>query len=66
MEQQEKKEEHLIMDTYIGNCHIRFFDNYILKDKEEIEKQLKCIERIIWDGIPKVPEQYRSTKGIGT
>jgi hypothetical protein len=26
-----KKEEHVIIDIYIGNCHIRFFDNYILK-----------------------------------
>ncbi len=56
----ENKEGHVVLDTYIGNCHVRFFDNYILKDEEEIEKQLKRIEQIIWDGIPKVPKQDKS------
>lgn len=62
----EKKEEHVIMDTYIGNCHVRFFDNYILKNEEEIGKQLKHIEQVIWDGLPKVPKQDRSARGIET
>ena len=56
----ENKEGHVVLDTYIVNCHVRFFDNYILKDEEEIEKQLKRIEQIIWDGIPKVPKQDKS------
>ncbi len=57
MVSEKKQEGNVVLDTYIGNCHVRFFDNYILKDEEEIKKQLKRIEQIIWDGIPKVPKQ---------
>lgn len=56
----EKKEGHVVMETYIGNCHVRFCDDYVLKDEEEIKKQLKRIEQIIWDGIPKVPNQDKN------
>lgn len=52
----EKKEGHVVMETYIGNCHVTFCDDYVLKDEEDIKKQLELIEQIIWDGIPKVPE----------
>lgn len=49
MVESEIKESNVVLDTYIGNCHVQFCDNYILKDKEEVEKQIKVIEQIIWD-----------------
>ncbi len=54
MAESEIKERNVVLDTYIGNCYVQFYDNYILKDKEEVEKQLKVIEQIIWDGLPKI------------
>lgn len=60
MVSEKEQEGHVVLDTYIGNCHVRSFDNYILKDEEEIKKQLKRIEQIIWDGIPKVPKQDKA------
>lgn len=55
MEAADKKEGHVVMETYIGNCHVTFCDDYVLKDEKEIENQLKLIEQIIWNGLPKVP-----------
>lgn len=54
MVKSEIKEKDVILDTYIGNCHVQFCGNYILKDKEKVEKQFKVIEQIIWDGLPKI------------
>ena len=54
MVESEIKESNVVLDTYIGNCHVQFCDNYILKDKEEVEKQIKVIEQIISDGLPKI------------
>lgn len=54
MVKSEIEEGNVVLDTYIGNCHIQFCDNYILKDKEEVKKQLEVIEQIIWDGLPKI------------
>lgn len=54
MVESEINKGNMVLDTYIGNCHVQFCGNYILKDKEEVEKQLKVIEQIIWDGLPKI------------
>lgn len=50
----DKKEGHVVMELYIRKGRVTFCDDYVLKDEEEIKKQLKRIEQIIWDGIPKV------------
>lgn len=54
MAKTEVKKGNIVLDTYIGNCHLLVNDAYILTDEEEIQKQLKRAGEIIWNGIPKV------------
>lgn len=54
MAKTEVKKGNIVLDTYIGNCHLLVNDAYILTDEEEIQKQLKRAAEIIWNGIPKV------------
>lgn len=54
MAKTEVKKGNIVLDTYIGNCHIQVCDAYILTDENEIQKQLKKAAEIIWQGIPKV------------
>lgn len=49
------KEGNVVLDTYIGNCHVKFCDDYVIKDEEEVKKQLEYIEQIIFNGLSKVP-----------
>lgn len=60
MDEQKEKEGKIVMEMQIGNAKIYFNDAYIIKDKEEVKRRIKDIERIIYDGIKKTPPKKDS------
>ena len=60
MDEQKEKEGKIVMEMQIGNAKRYFNDAYIIKDKEEVKRRIKDIERIIYDGIKKTPPKKDS------
>lgn len=53
----EGKEGNVVLDTYIGNSHIVFRDDFIIKDEKKLKEQIEKIEQIIYNGLPKVKKE---------
>lgn len=49
-----KEDGKVVKELQLGNCHIQFRDDFIIKDQKKVEEQIHKVERIMFEGTTKI------------
>lgn len=47
----------VVMEVTLGNCHVKFCDDCVIHDEEEIKKRIRRAEEIIYNALPKTEKR---------